>query len=193
MDSFHSIAGKLAGLLSLLGFVPYVIATVRGKNRPNRATWVIWTIVGFALFFSYEAAGATHTLWVTASNVLAFAVVLVLSFKYGEGGWGVFDLFCLGGAGLGLAAWWYFHSPLPTLFISILIDLIGALPTLKKSYFHPEGEDLLTWICFWIANAINLFAIEQWSVSMALYPLYLFFLSGTTALILAIRGKKTRS
>lgn len=183
----HSLAGKIAGLVSLLGFIPYIIATLKGRNRPNRATWIIWTVVGVALLASYRAAGATDAIWVTVANVIAFGAVVIVSIKHGEGGWNFFDVGCLVGAAGGFGLWWYFESPLPTLYISIVIDLIGALPTLKKSYINPAGEDRLTWTLFWAANTLNLVAVSQWNFAMAAYPIYLFLISGTMVLILYVR------
>jgi len=63
----HSLLGKIAGALSFLAFVPYVLATLRGKTRPNRATWIIWSAVGVTLLASYAVAGARETLEDAAS------------------------------------------------------------------------------------------------------------------------------
>lgn len=187
--NFYSWAGKSAGLLSLVAFIPYIVATVKGKNKPNRATWIIWGLVGFVLLASYKTAGATHAIWPSVANVLGMVLIIILSFKYGEGGFNVLDGGCLTAALTGLFFWWYFQSPLPALYLSVGIDLIGAIPTLKKSYLNPAGEDWLTWILFWAANILNLFAIEKWNLAMALYPLYLFLISGAMVVILTARRK----
>jgi hypothetical protein len=183
----HAVAGAIAGALSLLAFVPYVIATLKGRTRPNRATWIIWTAVGVSLLASYAAAGARETVWVAAANLAAFLFVLVLSFKYGVGGWTAFDAACLLGAAFGFALWWWFDSPLPTLFSGLFVDLVGALPTVKKAWEDPESEDLLAWILFAIANAVNLLAIREWGVVMASYPVYMVFIALVLAGILVIR------
>ena len=169
----HSLAGKLAGGVSLLAFIPYLIRTLQGKNRPNRATWIIWTILGFILLASYRAVGASDTLWVSVANCVFFLAVVSLSFHYGEGGWTQLDMTCLLGAALGLFLWWYLKSPLSAVLICILLDFLGALPTLKKAYKDPKGEDRLTWLLFLLANLINLFAINQWTFAIAAYPIYL--------------------
>ena len=110
--SLQHILGISAGILSFLAFVPYIIATLRGSNRPNRATWIIWAVLGFILLGSYKAAGATDTLWLTVGNVVAFSAVVLISFKYGEGGWKLLDISCLTLAALGIFLWWYYSSPL---------------------------------------------------------------------------------
>jgi hypothetical protein len=171
--SLSAYAGLAAGALSFLAFVPYVIGMVKGKNRPNRATWIIWTAVGVSLLASYAATGARDTVWVAAANAVAFLSVLLLSIKYGVGGWSGFDAACLAGAAFGFGLWWWFASPLPTLFSGLFIDLVGALPTIKKIWREPDSEDLTAWILFFVANAINILAIEDWGVVVASYPVYM--------------------
>jgi hypothetical protein len=185
--NFRAVAGIVAGALSFLAFVPYVLSTLKGKNRPNRATWTIWTAVGVSLLASYAAAGARETLWVAAANLLAFLFVLALSFKYGVGGWKALDVSCLIGAALGFLMWWWSDSPLPTLFSGLFIDLVGAVPTVAKAWKEPESENLLAWILFCAANAINLLAIKTWTVVLASYPLYMVFITFVLVAVLVAR------
>lgn len=186
---YHAWAGKSAGILSFIGFIPYIISAIRGTNRPNRATWIIWSVLGVILLASYRSAGATDAIWLSVANVIAFGAILIISFKHGEGSWDRLDLFCLSGAAFGLFLWWYLKSPLPALYLSVLIDLIGALPTFKKSYLDPVHENKLAWIIFWSANTVNLFALREWSMAMAAYPVYMFLLSGALAILLIVRQK----
>src|SRR5207248_2703381 len=79
--------GQLAGAISFLGFVPYIIEIVQGKTRPNRATWWIWAVVGAMLCASSYASGARHALWVPLSYVIGPLATALLALKYGEGGW----------------------------------------------------------------------------------------------------------
>ncbi len=184
----HTLIGYIAGVISFLGFAPYIIATIKGKNRPNRATWMIWFLVSIILLVSYQASGGTHTLWVMRTNVLFSGTLALLSWKYGASGWSALDVGCLIGALFGLLLWWFFDSPLPTLYISIGIDIVGAIPTVKKSWKNPFEEDRLTWILFWVANTLNLFAMPSWSVPIASYPVYLFLISGVMTVLLVCRS-----
>jgi hypothetical protein len=190
--NLHAAAGIAAGALSFLAFVPYALATLRGRTRPNRATWIIWTAVGVSLLASYAAAGARETVWVAAANLAAFLFVLALSFKYGVGGWTPFDSGCLIAAAFGGALWWWFDSPLPTLFSGLFVDLVGALPTIKKAWEDPDSEDLLAWVLFAVANAVNLLALRTWSVVLASYPAYMVFITLLLVGILVLRRGATR-
>ena len=195
MPDIGAVAGKVAGIVSLAAFIPYIIATLRGKTKPNRATWWIWTVVGFMLGASYYSSGADHTIWVPLSYIIGPFTTAVLSVKYGEGGWTRLDLACLLCAGVSVALWWMFSSPLTALLINLSIDLLGALPTVWKTYHRPEGEDRTAWALFFAGNAVNLFAVEAWSFAIAVYPIYMFLGSGTIAALVFLRprGQQNKS
>lgn len=179
--------GIVAGFLSLLGFVPYLVTIWQGKTRPNRATWWIWAIVGLILCTSYYSSGAVETIWVPVGCAIGHFIIAILALKYGEGGWNRFDRACFLGASISLLLWWRFSSPLIALVINIVIDFLGALPTIKKSYYKPETEDLLTWMIFLSAHTLNLFAIKEWSFLLSCYPLYLFCIVATIVVLLLYR------
>ena len=189
MTDLSLIAGRVAGVLSLAAFVPYILATLRGHASPNRATWWIWTINGFVLGASYYSSGAEQTIWVPVSYAIGPFITAVLSLRQGEGGWTPFDRNCLLGAGTGLAFWWAFDSPEVALVMTLSVDFAGALPTIKKAYLDPDGEDRPAWALFIAGNTANLFAIERWVFAIAVYPIYMFLASGTiAALVLRPRG-----
>ena len=89
------LLGWVAGVLSLVAFVPYIVAILRGETRPNRATWWIWTTTGAVLLASYYFSGAETTIWVAVSYFVASLVTALLSIRYGEGGSTPLDRGCL--------------------------------------------------------------------------------------------------
>jgi hypothetical protein len=180
----QGLLGQLAGAISLLGFVPYIIAIAQGKTRPNRATWWIWSVVGAMLCASYYASGTRHALWVPLSYVIGPLATALLALKYGEGGWDRFDRTCLAASLLSLVVWWLARSPLVALLANLGIDLLGAVPTIRKAYRAPEAESLLSWLVFLLADTLNVCAIGTWSLATALYPVYLFILAAVLVTLL---------
>ncbi|MDD5543822.1 MAG: hypothetical protein PHX83_11665 [Acidobacteriia bacterium] len=174
----------MAGLIALMAFIPYIFTTLRGQTKPNRATWWIWTVVGALLAASYYAVGARQTIWVPLSYVAGPFVIALLSFKFGEGGWSRLDQFSIAGAGISLLLWILTSRPLFALLLNLLIDFWGALPTLRKAYLRPEGEDRLAWSLFFVGNSLNFFAVDNWKWTVLIYPVYLLALSVTMLLFL---------
>jgi hypothetical protein len=168
------------------------VAIWQGRTRPNRATWWIWLVVGIIIAASYRSAGANATIWVPLSYVIGPFVTSLLGIKFGQGGWTRFDRICLLGAALSLLLWGICRSPDLALGINIGIDLLGALPTIRKSLIDPHGEDLLAWVLFFVANTINVLAIDRWSWQVAIYPLYMFGINGTICWVLWQGRRKGR-
>lgn len=178
MQITQEFIGLAAGIIGIGGYIPYIISIFRGATQPNRATWIIWTVIGGLLAFSYMAEGNPESIWLPFGYFLGPFLVALLSFKYGYTTWTRLDTFCLVGAGLSLIPWVFANNPAYTLIINLLIDSIGAIPTIVKTYREPETEDANSWLVFFTANTLQLFAISTWNLS-SLYPIYLFILAGT--------------
>ncbi|WP_310424476.1 hypothetical protein [Chamaesiphon sp. VAR_48_metabat_135_sub] len=173
-----------SGIVLLLGNIPYILSIRRGDTRPNRVTWGIWTTIGFILLGSSYSLGATNTLWLQIAQVISQVIITFYAFKYSQGKWDLLDRICLGGAGLSLLLWWQSGSPLVALLMNIVMDTLGAVPTIRKIYHDPKSEDLLFWVMSFSSAILNLFAIEIFSFSFVVFPLYLFILNVTIVTLL---------
>lgn len=170
-----TIAGRIAGILGLLGFVPYVRDIFRKENptRPNRASWWIWVASGTMLALSYHYSGANETIWVPISYIIGPVVIALLSIKYGEGGWTPLDRLCITGTVFSIVLWAIFRSPVAALVMNLIIEVWGAVPTIKKCYLDPKSESRTAWTIFFSANSINILAVEKWTFAESVYPLYM--------------------
>ena len=182
--SFQSIIGGVAGTLSAVAYVLYIVSTVKGPTRPNRATWSILTLVGLIILMSYYNEGARETIWVPLAYVLGPLIITLFAIKYGEGGWKGLDKWCLTGAIAGALLWTISGSALLALLINIGVDLLALLPTIKKAYLRPEGEDRTAWALEAAASFINLAAVKPWTFSIWIYPVYLAVFNGLIAALL---------
>lgn len=167
-------AGAAAGGISAVAFVPYLIDVVRGRTRPSVATWFIWTGVGTLLCASYWASGARASIWVAASYVLGPLVTALAALRYGDRSFSRFDKGCVLVAALSVGLWIYTGKPLVALGLNVLVDFLGALPTMRNVWRDPGAESRLAWGLFFTGNAVNLLAVEAWTLGGAAYPVYLF-------------------
>lgn len=181
--------GIIAGILSAMAFLPYCLSIWRGPTTPSRTTWIVWMVVGIFLATSYKAGGATHSAWVTYAYVLGPFLVLCLCWKKSRMQWTTLDFVCLIGAGMGGALWAVYNSPFMALAMNILMDFLGLLPTMKKSWREPEKENRLAWTLSAISSFVNLFAITQWELALWLYPVYMLLGNGSICAILWIRKR----
>jgi uncharacterized protein with PQ loop repeat len=191
MSGYYEIIGIVAGILAIGGYIPYIIAILRGETQPNRATWFIWTIVGGLLAFSYLSEGDQSSIWLPLGYFFGPLIVAILSLRYGYATWTRLDTFCIVAAIISIIPWALSHDATITLIANVLIDSTGAIPTIVKTYREPETEDFTAWMVFFVANTLELFAIHTWNIA-ALYPIYLFLLAGTIVAFI-FKGKFTNT
>ncbi len=172
--SFHALLGIVAGILAFTAMPIYVIDIFRGNTKPSRVTWWILSGLNALLALSYYASGARDTIWVPIVYSVIFLIVAILSLKYGDGGWEKSDFLCLLGAAISALAWWLLASPQIALFLIILVDFFGLVPTIYKSYREPETESRISWSIALVASLLNILAIEVWVPEIAVYPFYVF-------------------
>jgi hypothetical protein len=174
--AYESWFGIAAAIMATAAYIPYLSSIFRGKTKPNRATWIIWAVLGIIICASYWSVGARNTFWYTLP--VGIVITALLSIKYGVGGWTPFDKLCLLGAGFGLLLWWVSGIPFTALVIGIVIDMIGYLPTMKKIWHEPASEDKLAWMMFFMASVLNVFALETWVFEIAILPAYALVFNG---------------
>lgn len=185
MIELQPIFGLLGSIFTLLCFIPYIITILQNKTKPNRATWWVWATNGSILCLGNLAAGADYTMLPLVCSVAAQCCIAILSIKYGEGGWNRFDRRCLIASGFSFILWRVLNFDLIAIILPLLIDVLAALPTLKKSYYEPESEDLLTFVLYTIGGFFTVLAIANWSFEIVITPVYVFLINAIIVALLA--------
>lgn len=107
---------------------------------------MLTAIASAASFADHQYASAVLTLCATIET----AVIAVLGLiKSGDRTLEKFDIYCLGGAIVGLVLWLVFNSPAIAVGASVAIDLVGALPTIRHTWQKPYEE---TWLTFLLGS-----------------------------------------
>lgn len=171
-----TIIGEIAGIINIVAYIPYVISIIKRETRPSIVTWWIWAALEVMLSVSYIMSGAESTKWLPIASFFGMFLVAILSLKYGKKSWTTIDATCLAGAILGIMVWIFFGNPVVALAVFLIVDMLAIIPTIVKSWDDPYGEDLFAWIITFLSGAFNIFAIERWTSSIAMLPLYNFFI-----------------
>ena len=188
--------GIASGVLSTFAYIPYIIDTARRRTRPQRAAWLIWSVLGSIAFVSQVYEGATSSLWFAGVQIAGTIIVFSLSIWVGRGNYlAKTDYLILLAALAGLILWYFTETAAYALAITISISLRGGLATAIKAYKDPKSETLITWVVSLIASACALLSVGKMDFIILAYPLYLFTLY--FAFVVAIlaghaREKRTR-
>jgi len=169
----QTLIGIVAGMITFAASVRYWIAIYRGDARPNRASYVIWTLLHSVIAITYVLGGARRSAIVPIALALSLYPVVPLAIWSGhyERGWSCLDKACLALAGLGLVFWATSGSAPLTLIWMMSIDTVAALPTIRKAWAEPESEDQAAWSIVTVGQALNLAAVEEWRFEILIYPL----------------------
>jgi hypothetical protein len=171
----------LSAVTNSIGTVPYIIDTLKGKTKPERAMWWVYVALFGVLFAAQADAGAGWLLLVTGAYVLATVVIASLSVKYGYGRFHWRDGISLLIAAVGLVLWKIFDEPLLTIVLVIIVDFAGFWLTIVKTWHAPHTETLISWQLSGVSAVLSLAAAGSWSLSVLAYPAYSVF--GTLLLV----------
>lgn len=168
----------VSATLGAMAYFPYLRDTHAGRTRPQRATWLIWTVLSAIAFAAQWHAGATHTLWFAGSQVLGCFLVFTMAISKGSSA--IFsrtDCLVMLGAAAGLILWWHTDQPSYALAVTISISLAGGLLTVAKANRAPGTETLSKWVIAWIASGVAILSVGTVDWVLIAYPAYLLVLN----------------
>ncbi len=171
--------GVLSGIISTFAYLPYIRDTIAGRTQPQRASWLIWSVLGSIAFFSQVYEGAGASLWFAGVQVSGTIAVFLLSIFLGVGGFlSRRDCAVLICAAMGLVIWYFTETAIYALIITISISLLGGAVTVVKAYQDPDSETMSTWLLSFIAATCAIVSVGTPDGVILAYPLYLFTLNG---------------
>ena len=182
--------GYTSGVLMILSVIPYTISIFKRETKPQRTTWLIWSILTFIAFFSQMAKGGTWSLLLTAGDTVAILIVFILSIKFGVGGFRKIDILSLFGAGISLLFWYLTKEPAVALFLIIITDFIGANLTIQKSWRDPKSENWVGWAMCGVGGLLGTLAVGEWNIILLSFPIYICLINFLMAGIILGRKRK---
>ena len=187
--AWHFIFAAIATALGIACFVPYIRDISSGTTKPHSYTWFVWAALQAVVAQAMWRSGAGVAIAPLAIGAVLCFYIFILSLKHGArsvgGGTKAFDLACLAGALGAIVAYTIFHSPLVSVVLATITDVLGFLPTLRKVYREPKTETASTHLMSGASNAFALAALASVSVTTVLYVatiMMLDFLCGFLAL-----------
>lgn len=168
--------GLLAQFILAVSIVPYTISILRGTVKPNRISWFIWSVIGFAFWLITPDSADQVTKMLTVIFWINPTLIFVLTlFKSEYIKPDTIEKFSLLVGLCAIVVWLIFRDNsgvLPTV-IAIAADFCALLPTLRFVMSAPNEEAPLAWICFFLGSFIAIFGIEHYTLQNLLLPVYM--------------------
>ncbi|MDE2031089.1 MAG: hypothetical protein KGI58_02410 [Patescibacteria group bacterium] len=178
-------------ILGLIGVFFYIKDTFLGNTKPNRVSWIFWTIAPFVgVYVAYKSGVALPLLISTFMAGFGPLLVVIASFFNKNSYWRttVFDIVCGLLSFFAIIIWITTKNGIIALSFAILADLFAGLPTIIKSWIHSETESIGPYFYGVINQIITFLIIKNFTFLNFSFPLYLVI-----ANVLIIIGIKRKS
>jgi hypothetical protein len=165
----------LGALIGAIGSIGYLVDTIKGKVKPNRVSFLLWSIAPLIAFAAQIKQGVGLEALMTFSTGFLPLTVFIASFVNKKAEWKLtrFDLIC----GLlsigGLILWLITKVGNVAIFFSIMADGLAAIPTITKAYRYPDTEIAWPWIATDFGVVLTLLTIKDWTFANSGFIVYI--------------------
>jgi hypothetical protein len=162
-------------LIGAVGSLAYLIDTVKGKVKPNRVSFLLWSIAPLIAFAAQLKQGVGLESLMTFSTGFLPLTIFTASFVNKKAEWKLtsFDLICGVLSLLGLILWWITKVGNVAIFFSIVADGLAAVPTLVKAYKYPDTEIAWPWLATVFGVILTLLTIKDWTFANSGFIIYI--------------------
>ncbi len=172
MKEFLAIS---ALVVSVAANIPYIVDIVKGRAKPERISWLLWTLLGLTYYFSAVFADGAKLF--TLGELIGPGIIFILTLKFGVGGRSKFDLISLSVALVAFSMLFVFDGVLIGLILALIVDGIGAMLTMRKLLIDPTSESRSFWALGAIASVLALASLNYYNLETMLFPIYVLIFS----------------
>lgn len=185
----------ISTILSLYASSFYIKDILKGKVKPNRVSWFIWSFAPFIAFWiQFKNGAGISSIPVFMSGFIPLLIFL-FSFKNKDSYWklNILDYLCLVLSIIAIFIWVYLKEGVLATTFAILADLIAYIPTYVKSWKKPHTENIFPYLAGMLGMLFVLLTTKSFSFIYIGFPLYIFFGNFIEILIVLFRKKYDRS
>jgi len=186
--TYKEIISAIAIVLTLVAFLPYVLAIISGRTKPHVFSWIIWGSTTFVVFLAQvEAKGGVGAWPIGISGIITLWIALLAYLKRADISITKIDWLFFVSALSSLPLWYLSADPLWAVIVLTVVDILGFAPTLRKAYYAPYTEPLLFYALFAVRNMLVILALEFYSVTTVLFPAAIAIACVALMLVITIR------
>ena len=183
----------VGAVASLIGISAYIWSTLRGQTKPNKMSWLMWSIAPLIATCAAIADGVGWSALPVFMSGFGPLLVFLFSFANKKSYWKLekLDYVCGTFSALALVLWYLTNNPNIAIIFAILSDGSAAIPTVIKSWRYPETENSAPFLTGLFSASTSFAAIQVWNFAALAFPIYLVGIN--ICIITGIyHGKKTK-
>ena len=189
MQDIKTIISLIAVVLTIVGYIPYLNDTLKRKTTPHVYTWFIWgtvTAIAYALQVSGDAGVGS---WVTLVVAIIAYIIFILGLRNGNTDITHSDTVFFVLSLVAIFLWLVAKQPILSVLFVSTIDMLGFIPTIRKSWNKPHSETLFTYELSALRHGLSLYALQQYSIVTWAYPASWAIANALFSLMLIYRRK----
>jgi hypothetical protein len=181
----------LGAIINVLGSSAYLVDTIRGRTRPNRVSFFVWTLASMLAFGGEIQKGVGLMALTTFTAGFVPLLIFAASFADKKAVWKLtkFDFSCGALSLVGLCLWLLTGQGDLAIFFSIIADGLASLPTLRKSYTYPESETWTGYFAGALNGGIGLLTVKHWTFASVGFPFYIVVCCLSLTYLIAVRPR----
>jgi hypothetical protein len=174
--------------IGALGAVVYLRDTLRGTTKPNRVTWLLWAIAPLlaAAVEVDEGVGlrALPTFMVGFMPLLVF----IGSFHNSASVWQIrrIDYACGLVSVVGTVTWLVTRNGVVAISAAIAADFMAGVPTVMKSWTHPETETVHSYAGAVISMGVLLLTVTHWTFDEVAFPVFILCMASVEVVLVGL-------
>lgn len=164
------LASAVAVVLAVFGTAPYLVGTLRGRIKPHAITWFVWTVTTSIAFAGQLVGGGGVGAAPAGASAVIGVAITGHAYSRGDRSYTRLDRLCLAGALIALLSWALAGDPMVALILIALVDVIGAVPTIRKALAEPRQEGVSPFLLANVKWLLVLCALDRLNVLTLLFP-----------------------
>ncbi|MEK6646332.1 MAG: hypothetical protein AABY84_06645 [Candidatus Firestonebacteria bacterium] len=165
----------IGAVVQLVGIVSYIKETLKGNTKPDKVTWLLWSVAPLIAAFAGFIDGVRWAVLPVFISGFGPLLVFIASFINKNAYWKLekFDYLCGFCSVLALVLWGITKEPVVAIVFAIASDGLAAVPTLIKSWKYPETETVDVYTTGLFGALTSFTVIKMWSFAEIAFPIYL--------------------
>lgn len=184
------ILASIAIVMTLVGYSFYFRDIFAGKTKPHAYSWLVWALLTAIAFAGQLHDNGGAGAWVTGVTAAISFIIFFLAIKRGEKNVTRSDKINLAAALLAILPWLLIGDPLFSVILITIIDFLGFLPTIRKSWHKPHEETLIHYVLAGLKFVLAILALDNYTLTTWLYPASLVAANLFFVIMLISRRKK---
>ncbi len=180
----------VAALLTLTATFFYIRSMFRGYAKPNRVSWLMWSLAPFIATAAAISSGVTWAAIPVFMSGFSPFLIFIASFVFRGAYWKLkpFDYICGVLSILALILWYVTKDPDVAIIFAIVSDALASIPTLTKAWKYPETEVAWPFLIGVFNASTSIVVATVLTFSTYAFPIYLMAIN--LLLFLSVYKKK---